>query len=236
MPEFIVEWIGRWQRNDMPARELLFFPRGTLRPSTLQSSILVFFHLPPGSASPMNDLWMGGKPSYPLKNVKKSLLLWHFGFTHLPWFLKFHHYHHSCKWWCNWLDSFQMTAHQSRLSGKSGRIWKSRVPDRREIPVEETKALKRKQVPQKIGLPVIQLHLGPEPLPPHQGLVLILPAEVILFSVPRKNHKLKITGKPRLMQAYFTTPDTTVLILLEHFVIAWNSEWSLWASYFLWTI
>lgn len=94
------------------------------------------------------------------------------------------------------------------------------MPDRREIPVEETKALKRKQVPQKIGLPVIQLHLGPEPLLPHQGLVLILPAEVILFSVPRKNHKLKITGKPRLMQAYFTTPDTTVLILLEHFIIA----------------
>lgn len=35
------------------------------------------------------------------------------------------HYSHSCKWWYDWLDSFQAIAHQSRLcSGESGKSMK----------------------------------------------------------------------------------------------------------------
>ena len=86
------------------------------------------------------------------------------------------------------------------------------MPDRRGILIIEITALKGKQVPPKISLPILQLHLRPEPLPSHQELVMILSIKIVLFSDLRKNPKLKIIGELKLIHACFTIPDTTVRV------------------------
>lgn len=51
-----------------------------------------------------------------------------------------------------------------------------------------------------------------------------------------------IIRKLRLIWAYFSTPDTTVLVRAwssphcEHFAIDWTLEWLLWVSHFPWAI
>lgn len=58
------------------------------------------------------------------------------------------------------------------------RVWRSRVPEGKGISIIETKALKGKPVSQKISVPILQLHLEPEPPLSHSKLVLTLPTRL----------------------------------------------------------